>query len=374
MEAPVKAKAAFILLMIFVLTMAAGSVARTSSGRQDSPVTWRTCLTQNPAWYKTKEAVRIADNVLLYQRQSGGWPKNIDMATVLSETEKAAIIKQKADDDSTIDNEATYTQVTYLARVFTATPETHFKEAFIKGLDYLLAAQYDHGGWPQYHPRRVGYYRHITFNDDAMIGVMKLLEGIGAGLPDYGFVDEGRKTRARRAVQKGVECILKCQIVVDGQLTAWCAQHDEVTFAPAPARTYEKVSLSGSESVGIIRFLMKIENPDPKVVKSVEAGVAWLKRVQLNGIKVGRRPDASLPKGYDLIVVHDPKAPPIWARFYEIGSNRPIFCGRDGVIKNSLAEIEYERRTGYSWYSTAPARLLAEDYPRWHGKWASAPK
>jgi PelA/Pel-15E family pectate lyase len=364
-----KVRAAFISSMIFVLTLAAGSAARTSYGRQGSPISWKTCLTQSPAWYKTKEAVRIADNVLLYQRQSGGWPKNIDMATVLSETEKAALIKQKADDDSTIDNEATYTQEAYLARVFTTTRETRFKEAFIKGLDYLLAAQYDHGGWPQYHPRRVGYYRHITFNDGAMISVMRLLKEIGAGLPNYEFVDEVRKTRARRAVQKGIECILKCQIVVHGQLTAWCAQHDEITFAPAPARSYEKVSLSGSESVGIIRFLMGIENPDPRVVKSIEAAVAWLMRVQLNGVKVERRPDASLPKGYDLIVVHDPKATPIWARFYEIGSDRPIFCGRDGVIKNSLAEIEYERRTGYSWYGAAPARLLAEDYPRWRERW-----
>ena len=369
-----KLRAAFISSTILALMVVAGSIAWTSSGRQDSPINWKACLTQMPDWYQTKEAVRIADNVLLYQRQSGGWPKNIDMAAVLSETEKAAIIKQKADDDSTIDNEATYTQAAYLGRVFTATREMRFKETFIKGLDYLLAAQYDHGGWPQYYPRRVGYFRHITFNDNAMIGVLRLLKEIGAGVPNYGFVDEGRKTRARRAVQKGVECILKCQIMVDGRLTAWCAQHDEVTFAPAPARSYEKVSISGSESVGIIRFLMGIENPDPRVVKSIEAAAAWLMRAQLNGVKVERRPDASLPKGYDLIVVHDPKAPPIWARFYEIGSDRPIFCGRDGVIKNSLAEIEYERRTGYSWYSSAPAKLLAEDYPRWHRKWASAPK
>jgi PelA/Pel-15E family pectate lyase len=367
----VQVSAAFISSTILVLSVVAGSVARTSSGRQNAPINWKTCLAQSPDWYQTEEAVRIADNVLLFQRQSGGWPKNIDMAAVLNETEKAAIIKQKADDDSTIDNEATYTQEAYLGRVFTATRETRFKEAFIKGLDYLLAAQYDHGGWPQYYPRLTGYYRHITFNDDAMIGVLRLLKAIGAGLPDYGFVDEGRKTRARRAVQKGVECILKCQISVDGRLTAWCAQHDEITFAPAPARTYEKVSLSGSESVGIIRFLMGIDNPEPRVVKSIEAAVAWLTRVQLIGIKIERRPDASLPKGYDSIVVRDPKAPPIWARFYEIGSNRPIFCGRDGVIKRSLAEIEYERRTGYGWYSAAPAKLLAEDYPRWQERWGT---
>ena len=43
-------------------------------------MTWAQCLQQPRAWYKTEDAIRIADNVLLYQRESGGWPKNIDMA------------------------------------------------------------------------------------------------------------------------------------------------------------------------------------------------------------------------------------------------------------------------------------------------------
>ena len=30
----------------------------------------------------------------------------------------------------------------------------------------LLEAQYDNGGWPQYHPRATGYHKHITFNDN----------------------------------------------------------------------------------------------------------------------------------------------------------------------------------------------------------------
>ncbi len=61
----------------------------------------------------------------------------------------------------------------------------------------------------------------------------------------------------------------------------------------------------------------------------------------------------------------DASAPPIWARFYEIGTNRPIFSGRDGVVKATLAEIEFERRANYNWYGDWPAELLAKDYPAW---------
>ncbi len=331
-------------------------------------IAWRDCLGQKPDWYASADAVRVADNVLLYQRESGGWPKNIDMAVVLSDQGKAEIVKQKGADDSLIDNGATYTQMAYLARVFNATKQSRFKESFIKGFDYLLKAQYENGGWPQYYPKLTGYYKRITYNDDAMIGVMSLLRDIARKDRAYSFVDEARRAKAEQAVAKGIECILKTQVVVNGKLTVWCAQHDEVTLAPAPARTYEHISLSGSESVGIVRFLMGIERPDTRIVEAIESAVAWFKQSKLAGIKVVEKRDASLPNGFDRVVVEDASAKPLWARFYEIGANRPIFSGRDSVIKNSLAEIEHERRTGYGWYTSAPAGLLEKDYPVWRAK------
>jgi PelA/Pel-15E family pectate lyase len=340
---------------------------------QAPTIAWKDCLNQKPDWYGSAEAVRIADNLLLLQRGIGGWQKNVDMARRLTEGEKADAIDQKEQNDSTIDNDATYAQMVYLARVFTATHQERFKTAFIKGLDYLLRMQYANGGWPQYYPRLTGYYTHITFNDDAMINVMTLLSKIAQKQPAYGFVDESRRAKADKAVQKGIECILKCQIKVNGKLTAWCAQHDEVTFAPAPARAYEKISLSGSESVGIVRFLMGIDRPSPQVIEAIQSAVAWFNQAELTGIKLARKPDAAQPKGYDLVVVEDAKAEPLWARFYEIGTNRPIFCGRDSIIKFSLAEIEYERRTGYNWYTNAAAKLLSQDYPAWQKKWAGNP-
>jgi len=54
-----------------------------------------------------------------------------------------------------------------------------------------------------------------------------------------------------------------------------------------------------------------------------------------------------------------------WARFYEIGTNRPIFSGRDGVIRYNLDEIEQERRDGYAWLGAWPRALVEEEYPAW---------
>jgi PelA/Pel-15E family pectate lyase len=351
-----------ILLLAIIVGI---SFSGSAFAQAESSVAWKDALKQTPQWYATPEAARIADNLLVYQLSIGGWPKNTDMATPLSDSQRQSILTKKTDNDSTIDNGATFTQLAFLARVHTAKPDTRYRDAFIKGVDYLLKAQYSNGGWPQYYPDLSGYYKHITYNDDAMIGVMKLLRDIAAAKPDYVFVDSERRAKAGAAVKKGIECILKTQIIVEGKRTVWCAQHDEVTFAPARARTFELVSLSGGESVSIVRFLMSIAEPSPEVILSIKSAIEWFEKSKLVGIKWVAQRDSSKPNGFDRVVVNDPTAGPLWARFYEISGNRPIFVGRDGITKYSVAEIEAERRNGYAWYIDGPADLLSNDYPRW---------
>lgn len=328
-------------------------------------VRWSDALRQPATWYAGTEAARVAETVILHQRTSGGWPKNVDMARTLTDTDRTELEAQRSRPDSTIDNGATTTQLRFLARVHQAQPAEAWRVALLRGFDYLLDAQYPNGGWPQYWPQPRGYAAHITFNDNAMISVMALLREATQVRGEVSFLDEGRRARAEAAVARGIECILRCQIVVEGRRTVWCAQHDATSLAPAGARTYEHPSLSGAESVGIVRFLMGIESPDARVIEAIEAAVAWFGQATLRGIRVVERSDPTLPRGHDRVVVEDASAPPVWARFYEIGSNRPIFSGRDGLIRYRLADIEHERRVGYAWYTEAPARLLGQELTVW---------
>ena len=361
----------FCLFVIAVASCAQSkSAGRLTVEKSISPISWGRCLSQKPEFYASDEAIRIADNVLLYQRDTGGWPSNINMTVKLTENEKDKIRNAKGKEDSTFDNGASHTHLRYLAKVYNATRLERFKQGFYNGVDYLLKAQYANGGWPQTYPSLRGYSKYITFNDGAMIGAMSVLRDIACKKPQYAFVGEDRRRRAEKAVQKGVECILNCQIVVDGKKTAWCAQHDENTFAPRKARSYELPSISGAESVGIVRFLMSIDKPDPEIIEAVQIAVAWFDHVRLTGIRQINKPDESLEGGYDEVIVEDATASPIWARFYQIRTNRPIFCGRDGEVKYRLAEIEHERRTGYAWYGYWPADLLTRDYSDWQKKWA----
>ncbi len=168
---------------------------------------------------------------------------------------------------------------------------------------------------------------------------------------------------------KGVELILRAQVVVGGRRTVWGAQHDEVTLAPAPARKFEPASLSAGESVGIVRFLMSIADPDERVVESVESAVEWFRKSRVAGLRWVERRDASKPGGYAREAVADAQAPPVWARFYELGTNRPVFAGRDGVVRYNVSELDEERRNAYGWYVEEPAELLDKDYPSWRKKW-----
>lgn len=314
-------------------------------------------LNRSDAWHRSTEGRRIAANVLSHQSTAGSWPKNTDTASQPYGGDGARI-------RGTFDNGATTPELTFLARAFRATNDDAYRRAFLLGFDHILEAQYPSGGWPQRHPAGDGYARHITFNDQTMVRLMRFVREV-ATAEAYRFVDEDRRDAAEQAFARGVECILKCQVRVDGKLTAWCAQHDAATFAPRPARSYELVSLSGSESVGIVRLLMSIEDPSQAIIQAVDAAVAWLEQVKLTGIRVDRKPDPAAPRGTNKVIVADPDAPPLWARFYEIGTNRPIYADRDGVVKRHLADIGYERRNGYAWLGTWAQELLQEEYPAW---------
>lgn len=336
------------------------------------PIPWNQILEQAEEWYGKDEAISIAENMLLFQKDNGGWYKNIDMSQPLTDSEKEQLnVEKSAVSGTTIDNDAGFIQMELLAKVYQQTNSKKFAESVLKGLDYLLNAQYENGGWPQYYPLREGYYSHITFNDGAMIQAMELLRNVSYGKNPYGFVDARRRQRAKMAIEKGLIVILSTQINVDGKLTAWCAQYDKEKLTPAKARAYELPSISGGESVGIIRYLMEIEDPSEEVKHAIESAVAWFREVKIEGIKIVEEKDENLPRGYDRIVVEDKDAGPLWGRFYEIETNRPMFVGRDGIVKYRLSEIEHERRVGYSYLGNYAEDLLEMAYPQWKKRMAA---
>lgn len=320
----------------------------------------------NPEFFKTDEARRIGDQVLLFQRVTGGWPKNTDMVSPLTE-EGIARVKSEygRKNDSTTDNNATSMQMLYLARLYQATGDAKYRDAFRRGVEYLLSGQYENGGWPQFWPEMRDYQIHITYNDNAMVNTLTLFRDIMEA--DYPFngdlTDKAMRKRLSKSFDKGIDCILATQIIRDGEPTVWCQQHDRETLAPASARAYELPSFCSSESASIVALLMSLPNPDDRVKRAVHGAMKWFDKYKLTGIKV-KRFGRKGQKGADTRLVEEPGAGPIWARFYDLEYCEPYVCDRDGVPRRHLEQIGHERRNGYGWFNDTAA-LLFPAYEKW---------
>ncbi len=323
------------------------------------------------AKYAPEQIVEIADNLLLYQRANGGWIENQDPTRILNGSERARVAADQAKPEISFDNRNVFSQVEYLAAVHAQTRDARYRDAAVRGVEAMLAHQIEAcGGWPHTVPGREPYHAHITIADDVTSGVLTVLRRVAAGRPPFGFTAPALRARAREAVARGDACLLRLQVVQAGQLAGWAGQYDSRTLQPARGRSYELPAIVAWETTGVIRYLMGIESPPPEVIRAVEGAVAWLERSELAGLRIETFPAEPVKYQYhssttDRRLVADPAAPPLWARFYDLADNSIVLANRDGQRVATYDQIARERRTGYDWYGTWPARLLAEELPAW---------
>jgi pectate lyase len=295
---------------------------------------WNDFRKKPDEWFRSDEARAIAANVLAWQTDRGDWPNDNDSFAPYQADRKVK--------PGTFDDGHTTHETRFLVRIYAATGREEYRDAALKAIDLVMEAQYGNGGFPQRYPPGESYSRYITFNDRTMVNLLELLRDVSTD-EEFRFAGDERRLIAGRQVDAGIRCILAAQVRSPKSLEAWGAQHDETTLEPRPARTFEPAAFASAESADVLVFLMSFENPSPEVIDAVQAGVGWFYRMRLPGIRIDR-------VNGDVVVVSDPTARPVWARFYDLKTMQPIFAGRDGVVKNSLAEIEQERRTGYAWY------------------------
>jgi PelA/Pel-15E family pectate lyase len=312
----------------------------------------------------------IADNILLYQRANGGWRENEDPLRILPAEEQARILADRTKTDTSLDNRNTWPQVEYLAGAFRLTGDPRYRDAAVRGLDFIFSAQHASGGFPHSFPSTESYKPHLTFADDILPDVLRFLRKVAAGAAPFEFIDAERRARAAAAFARGDACILTLQVRQSGVPTVWAGQYHHVTLAPVGARAFELPALVSRESVAVVRYLMSVESPSPEMMQAIDSAVAWFERVSINGLRL--ETFAAEPIKYqwhtsttDRRTVPDASAPPLWARFYDLKTSEPFLANRDGERVFSLAEVARERRTGYDWYGRWPEELLRKDYPAW---------
>ena len=307
------------------------------------------------AWFAGDEAKKLADAILSFQTPSGGWSKHMGFSKGLrkpgmqwtSQNEPG----QPAHYVATFDNGSTTSELDLLAGVWQATKREDCKAGFIKGLNFIFAAQYPNGGWPQVYPLEGGYHDDITYNDDAMTHILELLQGIADKEPCYAFLEDSQREQAAKSLAAGLGCVLKTQVVQNGKQTVWCAQHDAHTLQASSARKMEPATLSGLESAHILKFLMTITKPTPEVVACIESGLKWFEDAKITGEgktkvngKTTYEPDAAATEIR-------------WARFYDLTNSNPVFPGRDGILYDTFAAMAAKNKSAMTTTLRSPAAL-----------------
>jgi PelA/Pel-15E family pectate lyase len=302
--------------------------------------------------------VAFADNMISWQLDSGGFAKAMsknytrawDGTSPRSEWISNGPINGRVE-LATIDNDATITEACFLAYMYGKTGNDAYRQALERAFDFLARLQTPNGGFAQVWPIRenLAYSNMVTFNDNAMIRVLVFYDRAIAGETpfDNNSVSKARKASLQEGKERAIDFILKSQIINDGTPTVWCAQHDPVTYEPVKARAYELPSKSGRESVLVTAYLMA-QKRTPEIDRAVNGALGWFRKNAAHLVFNNQGP---------VFFTEDPEST-IWYRFYDIDTDVPFFCGRDGIKKYDISEIEEERRLGYSWAGIWPQVLL----------------
>jgi PelA/Pel-15E family pectate lyase len=233
---------------------------------------------------------------------------------------------------TSLDDNETQAVMRFLARVDKA---LGFKDATIHeasryAFDSLIKAQYPNGAWPQRfnrppdpakHPVKQAsfpdswswkwpgsnYQSHYTFNDNS---ISDMIDTFLEGARIY------QEPRYLAAAEKGGAFILLAQM--PEPQPAWAQQYD-ADMHPAWARIFEPPSVSGGESLGVMRTLLVLyrETGNRKYLEPIPRAIAYFKRSALPPVEkpseIRQRVQAGRP---DRMVL---------ARFYELKTNRPLY-------------------------------------------------
>ena len=303
---------------------------------------------------------QYAYNMTTWQIGNGGFYKAMadKYKSAYSGGQKSEWRAKDGGDLGTIDNNATIQEMRLLALRYKETTNSNYKAAFKtsfnKALNFILTMQRSTGGLPQVWPKRGNYSDHVTLNDNAMVRAMVTMMDIANKTSpfDSDIIDDATRSKMKSALDKAIQYLLKAQIVNNGNLTVWCAQHDTANYAPRPARAYELESKSGSESAGVVWFLMNWPKQTEAIQNAVKGAISWYKKNRLK--------DKAFSKTAGVV---DKSGSSLWFRFYEVNSDDYFYCDRDGASTKTqdFMKISEERRTGYQWAGDYGSAILSTE-------------
>ncbi|MFP4248349.1 MAG: pectate lyase [Armatimonadota bacterium] len=293
-----------------------------------------------------------AESLAWGQLECGGWDYNIDFSpageerwfyrhNVGSDDEKLT----SGRNTGTMDDNVTQAATRLLITVDRALEEAgQFDEAIhdaaMTALDYLLEAQYDHGGWPQRYPLNDRTYQdYMTFNDNTMRDCVRTMMHAWEAYGD----------------QRYHESAVKCgDFIIAAQLpepqASWAQQYD-ADLKPAWARRFEPPSVVTSEAYGVMNLLVELAafTGEERFLEPLPAAIAWFESED-TVLEDGRR-----------------------ARFYELKTNRPLYFYAE-TYRLTYDDSNTPDHYGFkgSYYNPSFAERLADIHEVGFDNWVDA--
>jgi|SRR5690554_292328 len=309
--------------------------------------------------YSKDDILAIADNLLLMQRNNGGWPANINPFRKLTGDQRLQFLKDQNARDASFANANIFPQIFYLSHVYLQTGDVRYRDSARKALRLVMSAQVYNGGWSQNaYPNKNS---DVIIDTRATINALRFLRRVAGGEMPYGYIALDDRRAAADSVRKGDQLLLRLQQAHNSRASIWAAAYALSSSHPVAADAETVAALDAEVSVRISRYFMQIERPPATVIRAVTGAADWfarntLQQAQLNA--TAKQPDW-LP-AYSRVAL--PRAP-LWARQYSIDNSRPIVAKTNGraVKRYELNPLLADQ----DWYGSWARELLRTQYPRW---------
>jgi hypothetical protein len=268
-----------------------------------------------PRWLRI--ACKTGDLLVAGQLPNGGFTQELQItATTVKGVHQLSPYPKppRPASQGVLENNTTDRAIELLLGLFDATGEPRYREAARRAVDFLTAAQYPCGAFPQRYPPSDGYDKYYTLNDGATTdSILRLIS----------FYRRTGRTRYLDAARKGGDWLLSA--VLADPTPGWAEQYDH-SNKPAPARSFEPPGVGTEVTCMAIEALTELylATGDAKYLAPTEKAVAWLKCAQID------------PGGRCY-------------RLYETTSGRPIFAERkSGRVYYDIEELPADQRN--RWY------------------------
>ena len=237
------------------------------------------------------------------QNKNGGWDHTINF-------------KKLDNDKVSFDDNQTQSAVSFLMALDQQLEDSLINAATQRALKMMMTTQLSNGGWPHKYPEQGDYHDYATFNDGGINDCIRVMIAAHQYYPN----DEAIEKSLRKAAR-----FMNISQLPPPQ-PGWAQQYNEF-LQPAWARTFEPAAVCPSVTLKNINTLIDlyIVLGHQTILEPIPDALRWLREIRMENGK--------------------------WARFVELGTNKPLYYDRPRIRVDKIEDLHPERRTGYGYQS-----------------------